>query len=268
MLMSRASTFRRRPPDFTPVPAAEMLEHRVVLSAIAALPTADTSVTAITDVNVDVVDGKLFASATVVGTVEGEDFSQTIALSLGVAAGVGDDGAALQVLIDPVHVEAAGLELNLVGAAGGAVAINVQDVAGEGSPLGDVLDEIAALADEAGAIDLGELTGDQLDALKSGLEDVVESVFNELTASDPLIELGGLLQLEIDAINLEVAGLNVETGPIALSVVGEAEAGVGGLLDNLLGDGSAVAGVLGDVEDRIDEVLADSSLFESLLFER
>lgn len=259
--------------------ASETLEDRIVLSAIAAAPPASNlqaPLAEITDVvvnSVELVNGQLVANTTVLGSVLGRDFTEDVQIPLNLGATDGGDAACdiLNLSLGPVSLNVLGLNINLDDCAGGPVTV---DITGdpEAGLLGDLLCGIAGLLDTDGLLDLGSLSGTQLDTLTSGLTDVLNGVFDALL-NPPASETGAIaaashatgstdiLNLELNAINLNLLGLGVQTSDICLDVT--ADSGNGNLLGNLLGSiahlldrnpGNAVNALLNRVERILDSL--------------
>lgn len=278
----------RRP--FSVAVASESLEDRIVLSAVAAAPPASNlqaPLAEITDIvvnSVELVDGQLVASTTVLGSVLGTAFTQDVQIPLNLGATDGGDGSCdiLNLSLGPVSLNVLGLNINLDDCNGGPVTVDITGNEGQGNLLGNLICDIAGLLDDGGLLDLSGLTGDELDTLTSGLTDVLNGVFDELlgggggaaTAAAAAQGNGGstdILNLELNAINLDLLGLEVQTSDICLDVT--ADSGNGNLLGNLLGSiahlldrnpGNAVNALLNRAE-RILSRLDLSEVSDSLL---
>lgn len=275
----------RRP--FSAAVASEMLEDRIVLSAVAAAPPASNlqaPLAEIADIQVNsvvVVDGQLVANTTVTGSVLGREFTENVQIPLNLGATDGGDAACdiLNLSLGPVSLNVLGLNINLDDCAGGPVTVDITGDPDEGL-LGDLLCGIAGLLDSDGLLDLGSLTDAQLDTLTSGLTDILNGVFDELlnpTSGDSLSAAShatgstDILNLRLDSIDLNLLGLNVLTSDICLDVT--ADQGNGNLLGNLLGSiahlldrnpGNAVNALLNRVE-RIFDSLDLAAVSDDLL---
>jgi hypothetical protein len=232
--------------------ATELLEDRIVLSAAAAVapaPALQTPLAQITDVivnDVQVVEGQLVANATVIGNVLGTAFSQDVQIPLTAGATDGGDGACdvLNLSLGPVSLNVLGLNVNLDNCDGGPVTVDITGNMGEGNLLGNLICDIAGLADDGGLLDLDSL-GDQLGTLTSGLTGVLNGVFDQLlgsgvgggtaaaAAAAQAVGSTDILNLHLDPIDLNLLGLEVQTSAICLDVT--ADSGNGNLLGNLLG---------------------------------
>ncbi len=276
----------RRP--FSVGVASEMLEDRIVLSAVAAAPPASNlqaPLAEITDVvvnSVELVNGQLVANTTVLGSVLGRDFTEDVQIPLNLGATDGGDAACdiLNLSLGPVSLNVLGLNINLDDCAGGPVTVDITGDPDEGL-LGDLLCGIAGLLDGDGLLDLGSLTTEQLDTLTSGLTDILNGVFDELlnptaglgdvAAASHLTGSTDILNLRLDSIDLNLLGLNVLTSDICLDVT--ADSGNGNLLGNLLGSiahlldrnpGNAINALLNRVE-RIFDSLDLAAVSDDLL---
>ncbi|MDQ3331288.1 MAG: hypothetical protein M3552_11645, partial [Planctomycetota bacterium] len=149
----------------------------------------------------------------------------------------------LNLSLGPVALNVLGLNINLDDCAGGPVTV---DITGdpEAGLLGALLCDVAGLLNSDGLLNLGSLTPDQLGTLTQGLTGILNGVFDELlnptvggtaTAAAAAQAAGStdILNLELNAINLNLLGLQVQTSDICLDVT--ADQGNGNLLGNLLG---------------------------------
>jgi hypothetical protein len=279
--LTRPALRNARRPVFAAV-ASETLEDRVVLSAVSAAPPApnlQAPLAEVTDVvvnSVELFEGQLVANATVVGNVLGHDFTQDVQIPLNLGATDGGDGACdiLNLSLGPVSLNVLGLNINLDDCAGGPVAVDITGNEAPGNLLGNLLCDVAGLLDSDGLLDLSSLTGDQLDTLTSGLTDVLNGVFDELlapgggataAAAAQAASSTDILNLHLNAINLNLLGLEVQTSDICLDVT--ADSGNGNLLGNLLGSiahlldrnpGNAINALL----NRAEQILASLDLGE------
>ncbi|HEX6985772.1 MAG TPA: hypothetical protein VF170_10355 [Planctomycetaceae bacterium] len=263
--------------------AAETLEDRIVLSAVA----ATSPIATITDVTVNdvaVVDNQLVANATVTGNVLGTDFTRDVQIPLQLGATDGGEGACdvLNLSLGPLNLDVLGLQVDLDDCAGGPVTVDITGVEGEGNLLGNLICDIAGLLDDGGLLDLGGLTDTELDTLTSGLTEILNGVFDKLfasgsggdTAAAAAQDSGGstdILNLELGATTLDLLGLVVETSDICLNVT--ADQGSGNLLGNLLGSiarlldkdpGNAVDALIRRAERLLDSLDLDEVTDELL----
>jgi len=263
--------------------AVESLEDRVVLAASAVAAPIDAVAATISDIQVTSVDltgDQPVAIATVTGTLLGREFTQEgveIPLNLGVENGAEGECDVLTLTLGPVDLNVLGLNVSLDDCAGGPVVIEVNAIpTGEegGGLLGDLLCGVSGLlsgGDTLGDI-LGGLEGADLDQATGALEEVLTSVLDgvfdgllgggtaaEEAAAQQAGNVTDLLHLEIDELNLNLLGLEVDTSAICLDVT--AEQGSGNLLGNLLGSiahlldkdpGNAINAKL----NKLDKVLA------------
>jgi hypothetical protein len=270
-----------RRPVFAAV-ASETLEDRIVLSAMSAAPAApalQAPLAEITDIvvnSVELVEGQLVANATVAGSVLGHDFTQDVQIPLNLGATDGGDAACdiLNLSLGPLSLNVLGLNINLDDCAGGPVTVDITGNEAPGNLLGNLLCDVAGLLDSDGLLDLSSLTGDQLDTLTSGLTDILNGVFDEVLASGggataaaaaQAASSTDILNLHLNAIDLNLLGLEVQTSDICLDVT--ADQGNGNLLGNLLGSiahlldrnpGNAINALL----NRVERILGSLDLGE------
>jgi hypothetical protein len=266
----------RRP--ITAAVASETLEDRIVLSAVAAAPPTSNlqapiaEITSVVVNSVELVNGQLVANTTVVGNVLGREFTENIQIPLNVGATDGGETGCdiLNLSLGPVALNVLGLNINLDDCAGGPITVDITGDEGEGKLLGNLLCDIAGLLDSDGLLDLGSLTEGDLATLTSGLTDVLNDVLDRLltgtdaTAAATAAQAAGstdILNLELQAITLDVLGLVVETSDICLDVT--ADSGNGNLLGNLVGSiahlldrnpGNAINALLNRVERVFDSL--------------
>lgn len=265
--------------------AVETLEHRVVLSAaspraaaaaaaqadVSAQATLDTQVLEITDVaisSLEVIGDQLIATADIAGNLLGQDFNlQDVEIPFLIdQIGQTDDGCPiLNLTLGPIDLNVLGLDIELDNCEGDTVEIEITAIPSAmegGGLLGDLLCGVAGALDDLNLGNLlGSLTGEQLDQLTDGLNQVLEGLLGQLLGGSTLGGIGGgdlttlshspghgggqgqgqgqgggscdILSLEIpEGINLNVLGLQVQTSGICLDI--DAERGSGNLLGNLL----------------------------------
>lgn len=232
--------------------SAEVLEDRIVLSAIAAAPSTTGSLATLTDIQVNdiqVVNGnQLIANTTITADVLGRSVSQDVEIPIDLSAINGAEGAC-----DILNLEIGAIDLNLLG-----LQVQTSDIClsitgdPDGGLLGSLLCSIADL-NVGDVLDLGGL-GDQLDDLLNGVDgeggliDLLNGVLEDpelglLSGGEGIAaqQVGDgaatdILNLSLGPVDLTVLGLNVyldncDGGPVTVDIT--AQSG-GGLLGNLL----------------------------------
>jgi hypothetical protein len=222
--------------------------------------------------NFNVVQGQLVADAAVTLDIVGRTVTQAVQIPLTVGGTLGEANECdiLNLAVGPLDLDLLGLVVELDDCAGGPVTVDITAVGGDGQLLGNLLCGVAGLLDNGlnlGAI-LGGLTADELGLLTGTIAGVLNGVFDELLNNGIATQhnnaqavnamkvgngnaggngkgnaggggggnAGGrrcdILDLELNAVELNLLGLKVETSDICLQVY--AERGQGNLLGSLL----------------------------------
>jgi len=195
-----------------------------------------TSIVPIAVNSVSAVGGALVANASLGST----NFQIPMTMTSGTSA---NGTPILSLHLAPIHLDLLGLKVDT-----SEICLNITAQSGSGNLLGNLLTNVAHLLDQG--LNLNQiLTGlntTQLSTLTSGLTDVLNGAFRQLTAptnvlSGASVSSAGttnILHLSLGPLNLNLLGLQVNLdncsgGPVTVDI--SAQSGPGHLLGNLLG---------------------------------
>jgi hypothetical protein len=225
----------------------EDLEGRVVMSANLAAPVLGPALmapvthhhaAAVVPITINSVinnAGSLLANASLGGT----NFQVPLTLSVPAGQSVASATQILNLHLGPIHLNVLGLKVDT-----SEICLNITAQPGPGNLLGNLLTNVAHLLDQG--LPLSSLTATDLDTLTTGLRDLLNGAFGQLTspnnaasgASVSAVGTTNILHLSIGPLNLNLLGLQVDldnchNGPITVDI--SAQSGPGQLLGNLLG---------------------------------
>jgi len=222
-------------------PTLEGLEDRTVPSAAAALaapalgpalvapaPHQISSILPISITNIVVQNGQLVAQ----GLVGSTAFSAPITLTTSNPTG---DTPILHLRIDAIHLDLLGLKVDTSN-----ICLDITAHSGSGNLLGNLLSDVAHLLDGGTPLSsvLGGLSTTQLNTLTTGLTNLLNGVFSQVTAPSAVTgATGNILHLSLGPVDLNLLGLEVSldncaNGPVTVDI--SAQPGPGKLLGNLL----------------------------------
>ena len=213
-------------------------------------------------------EGELVASGEVTAEIRGRTTTSTfsdVPVNLSLAEDQSEAGACpiLDLELGPINLDLLGLIVET-----SPICLQITAYDG-GGLLGDLLCEVAGLLGGGLSLDDllgGVLSGDQLNQLLTGIEDLLNEALGNLLDSvvtDVTSVRGGgpacsILSLTLGPVDLTLLGLNVhlddcEGGPVTVDITGERSGLLGRLLCQLLGGGGL--GLGSTLQDIVDGIL-------------
>lgn len=244
-------------------------------------PPATPPIARVVDIFVNSVnenDGELVANATVTLDIVGRTVTRLVEIPITVGGSPGTDDVCpiLNLAVGPLDLDLLGLVVELDDCANGPVLVDIMAVAGDGQLLGNLLCAVAGLLDDGQGLSdiLSELTGAELALFTNTIKGVLNGVFDSVVMSGVAAQqtdskgnnAGGrgrrcdILNLELNALQLDLLGLQVETSDICLDVY--AERGSGKLLGNLLCDLVKALDKRGSLADQLKKIAAIKKLLD------